>query len=103
MAKGQESKAGDSLGPCPICGRERVMGPSVDYHHWLPRAYGGRLAQPVHLICHRKLHSLFSEKELATVYTTPEAVRRHPAMQTFIRWVRRRPPEFYYLNKKPRR
>jgi hypothetical protein len=92
---------GEYLGPCPVCGREMIAGPSVDRHHWQPRSRGGREAHSLHLICHRKLHSLFTEKELATTYATPEAVLEHPQMQTFIRWVRRRPPEFIDRHKKP--
>jgi hypothetical protein len=79
-----------------------VAGPSVDRHHWQPRSLGGRVAEPLHLICHRKLHSLFTDKELATTYTNPEVVQQHPQMRTFIRWVRRRPPEFIDRHKKPR-
>jgi hypothetical protein len=60
------------------------------------------VAEPLHLICHRKLHSLFTDKELATTYTNPEVVQQHPQMRTFIRWVRRRPPEFIDRHKKPR-
>jgi hypothetical protein len=93
--------SGERLGPCPVCGREMIAGPSVDRHHWQPKSWGGREAQPLHLICHRKLHTLFSEKELATTFDTPEAVRQHPQMQIFIQWVRRRPPEFIDRHKKP--
>jgi hypothetical protein len=93
---------GKHLGPCPVCGRKMVAGPSVDRHHWQPKSQGGRLAQTIHLICHRKLHTLFTEKELATTYATPEEVRQHPQMQIFIRWVRRRPPEFIDRHKKTR-
>jgi hypothetical protein len=78
-----------------------IAGPSVDRYHWQPKSQGGREAEPLHLICHRKLHSLFTARELATTYATPEAVRRHPQMQTFIQWVRRRPPEFIDRHKKP--
>lgn len=103
MKKDMPQEFRQSLGPCPICGREMLAGPSVDRHHWQPKSYGGQEAQPLHLICHRKLHSLFSDKELAQSYCTPEAVRQHPHMQAFIRWVRRRPPEFVDRHKKPRR
>jgi hypothetical protein len=106
MAKIEETTVqageGQHLGPCPVCGREMVAGPSVDRHHWHPRSLGGRVAEPLHLICHRKLHSLFTDKELATTYATPEALQQRPQMQTFIRWVRRRPPEFIDRHKKPR-
>lgn len=81
--------------PCPICGRPMVEGPSIDRHHFLPRSEGGRVAVPVHRICHRKIHSLWTERELAMGLDTPEAIREHPEMQKFIRWVARKPPEFW--------
>jgi hypothetical protein len=64
-----------SLGPCPVCGREMLAGRSVDQHHWLPKSKGGREADLLHLICHRKIHSLFSRQELAAQFSTSEAVR----------------------------
>ena len=85
-----------------MCGREMVAGLSVDRHHWRPKSKGGRDADLLHLICHRKIHSLFSRKELATEFASSEAVRRHPEMQKFIRWVRRRPPEFVARHRKPK-
>lgn len=33
---------GSSLGPCPLCGRPMIAGPSVDRHHWVPKSEGGR-------------------------------------------------------------
>jgi hypothetical protein len=83
------------LGPCPICGRLMVAGPSVDRHHFVPRSEGGRENRWVHRVCHRKIHSLFTERELAKEYSTPEALRAHPEMQPFLRWVARKHPEFY--------
>ena len=82
-----------SLGPCQICGREMLLGESVDRHHWQPKSQGGKGINYLHRICHRKLHSLFTNKELSAEFATPEAVRRHPEMRKFIMWVRRQPPE----------
>ncbi len=103
-AKHKSGESGDnqSLGPCPVCGRELVAGMSVDRHHWLPKSRGGKEAAPLHLICHRKIHSLFSRKELAGEYGTPEAVRCHPEMHKFIKWVRRQPLEMVDRHRKPR-
>lgn len=72
-----------------------IAGPSVDRHHFLPRAEGGRDSAAVHRICHRKLHTLWSERELAVLYSTPEAIRAHPEIRRFVDWVRRKPPEFW--------
>ncbi|WP_089286056.1 MULTISPECIES: HNH endonuclease signature motif containing protein [unclassified Azospirillum] len=82
------------LGPCGLCGRPMLDGPSVDAHHLLPRSQGGRDTVMLHRVCHRKIHAELSEKELARQYTTLEALRAHPDIADFIRWVVRKPPEF---------
>lgn len=71
-----------------------IPGPSVDRHHWTPRSHGGREAAPLHRVCHRMLHRLFSRAELATRYDTPEAVRDHPDVRKFIQWVRKQPADY---------
>ena len=95
------------LGPCPLCGRPLVPGPSVDRHHWVPRssASGRKGKKPkgepadqawdwLHKICHRMVHRTFSEKELANDYASAAAVLTHPDIETFVAWVRRKPPEY---------
>jgi REP element-mobilizing transposase RayT len=79
---------------CPICGRDLIPGPSVDEHHWVPKSEGGRVTSAIHKICHRQLHARFTEKELATHYSTPDAVRSDAEMARFIRWVAKRPAEY---------
>lgn len=90
----RETAARD-LGPCPICRRPLIDGPSVDRHHFTPKSQGGRAALAVHRVCHRKLHALFTARELADHLASPEAVRQHPEMQAFLRWVGKKHPEFY--------
>jgi hypothetical protein len=82
------------LDACPLCGRPLVPGPSVNLHHLVPRTYRGREAVPMHRICHAKIHSVLSEKELRDHYHTPERLREHPEIRRFLGWVRRKPPEF---------
>lgn len=93
----QRARPGPEAGgePCPICGRPLIDGPSVNRHHLVPRSEGGRETVRLHRICHRKLHSLWTERELARAFAGFEAIRAHPEMRAFIRWVRRKPPEFY--------
>ena len=85
----------EELGPCPICGRPMIAGRSVDRHHFVPKTEGGRVAVPVHRICHRAIHSIWSERELARSLSEPAAIRAHPAMQRFLRWIAGKPPEFW--------
>ncbi len=86
---------GKDLGPCPLCGRPMIDdGVSVDRHHWTPRALGGREAAPLHRVCHRMLHRLFTRAELGTLYDTPEKARAHPEVARFIAWARKQPPAY---------
>ncbi|WP_455283700.1 HNH endonuclease [Cupriavidus necator] len=87
---------------CPLCGRELVPGPSTDLHHPVPRSHGGREVVPMHRVCHQKIHSVFTEVELATTFHDWHALRRHPAMAEFIRWIARKPPEYYDRNRSTR-
>ena len=49
---------------CPIC--ERPIPPSQkDAHHLVPKSKGGKTTQYLHRICHRQIHALFTETELA--------------------------------------
>ena len=88
--------------PCPVCGRAMIPGPTVTRHHLVPRLKGGKVAEPVHRICHSKIHSLWDENQLRDDYSTWEAIREAEEMQTFIRWVRKKPPEFTSGDRKVR-
>lgn len=44
--------------------------------------------------CHKQVHALFSEKELAEHYHTLPALRGHPDMQRFIDWIAAKPADF---------
>lgn len=91
------------LGPCPLCGRTMIDGPSIDRHHWIPKSRKGTEQAYLHRICHRKIHSVFSEKELGEFYNTPEALITHPQIESFVRWVRKKHPEYLDRNDPPRR
>lgn len=71
-----------------------MPGPSVEKHHLIPRSQGGRVVVALHTICHRKIHAELDERTLARAYADIDALRAHPAIADFIRWVSRKPPEF---------
>lgn len=48
------------------------------------------------------IHALWTERELAAAYSTPEAIREHPAMRRFIRWIAGKPAEFWVPTDGPR-
>lgn len=80
-----------------------VLGSSIDRHHWVPRRDGGREASAIHTVCHRKIHAVLSEREIAAAYTTPEALRTHPEIAAFLCWVARKTPAFVDWHRSPRR
>lgn len=91
------------LGPCPICQRTMYDDGSVDKHHFVPKSRGGRETEYVHKICHSKIHSLFTEKELAEEYKTAEKLREHPEIRKFLKWVSSKDPSYYDRSKRSNR
>lgn len=71
-----------------------VPGPSVDLHHLVPKTFKGRETVRMHRICHRKIHSVLTERELAKQYNTIERLLSLPALQRFVTWVQRKHPEY---------
>ena len=86
---------------CPLCHREMKRGKSVDEHHLVPRMYGGTKKFFVHRVCHTKIHSVFSEAELAQIYNTFELLRAQPEIRAFIRWIRKHDPDFTTKHRRP--
>ena len=89
---------------CPLCQRE--IPPELESrHHLTPKLKGGKHG-PIailHSICHGKIHSIFSEAELARRYSTIEKLLQHEEIAEFVRWVKKRPPEYRSSNRKKRR
>ena len=78
-----------------------IAGISCDEHHLIPRAKGGLKGPTIqlHRICHEKIHSLWTEGQLAKYFNTVERIVEFPEMQSFISWVRKRPIDFYMPTK----
>jgi len=91
----------DDTDDCGLC--ERPLGNRVERHHLVPRSKGGRETVLLHPVCHRKIHSVFREGELATAYNTLDKLREHPEISRFVKWVSRRPPDFHSRTARPRR
>lgn len=64
-----------------------ISGPSVDRHHWRPKSQGGRDTEWLHRVCHRMIHRLFNEATIARDFD-------HPDILKFVKWVRKKPPEY---------
>lgn len=79
---------------CPLCGRP-IPTTERDAHHLVPRSQGGVETVMLHRICHRQIHALFTEQELAKQFSTVAALRAHPSLARFLAWVATRPPSFH--------
>ena len=87
---------------CPLC--DRVIPPSQrDAHHLVPKSKGGRHTEYMHRICHRQIHALFTETELAKQLNSVEALLAHPGIQRFVAWVKTRPEDLMERTRKSQR
>ena len=87
---------------CPLC--DRVIPPSQrDAHHLVPKSKGGRHTEYMHRICHRQIHALFTETELAKQLNSVEALLAHPGIQRFVAWVKTKPEDLMERTRKSQR
>ena len=89
---------------CPICDRDMPQ-KSMSKHHMIPSSRGGKSKDIVvlHKICHDKLHSVFTEKEMEKHYHTIDRLKEHEDIQKFIKWISRKDPMFYDSSKRSKR
>ena len=82
---------------CPLCLRAIPAEAKQSHHHLIPKLKGGKGGATilVHQMCHNEIHATLTEAELAREYNTPEALRAHPKLGAFFRWVGQRPPDFH--------
>ena len=82
---------------CELC--ERPVD-ALTTHHLFPKSQGRRAGRKVQELptvrtcraCHRQLHTLFSNKELARELDSLEKLKAHPAMEKFLTWVKKQDP-----------
>jgi HNH endonuclease len=84
---------------CPICDRT-IPDSQKDAHHLIPKSKGGKTTEYLHRICHKQIHALFTETELAQRYHHAQILREHPEMKKFIQWVSGKPNSFYERTRK---
>lgn len=78
---------------CWLC--ERPLGQRVQHHHLVPKAKKGRETRPVHPICHKTIHAYFTNAQLSRMGEDVEAIRAHPDMAKFLKWIAGKPPDFH--------
>lgn len=80
---------------CPLCGRE-IPDRLESRHHLIPLLKGGAHGPiaVLHRACHSKIHAVFSEAELARNFNTIEQILTNSEMETFAKWIAKRPIDF---------
>lgn len=48
-----------------------------------------------HPICHRAIHTNFTNAELARIGTNRDALLKNQALSNFVAWVKGKPPNFH--------
>ena len=71
----------------------------------IPSSRGGKAEDIVvmHRICHDKLHSVFTEKEMEKYYNTVDKLLEHEDVQKFVKWISKKDPLFYDSSKRSKR
>ena len=87
---------------CELCDRPIPLA-LRDAHHLIPKSRGGSVTVFMHRACHKQVHALFTETELARHYPTPQALREHPEVKRFINWVQDKPSHFNPPTRRSRR
>ena len=81
---------------CPLCDRIITENVPKSIHHLIPKSKGGKGGETVllHHICHKQIHLMFKEKELAKSLNNIVSLKNDPKLKKFINWIKKRPPGF---------
>lgn len=82
-----------AVAPCWLC--NRPLGRLVEWHHPVPKSRGGRAVVGVHPICHRILHTTFTNAELARIGLDVGQLRANEGIDKFLKWVAEKDPDFH--------
>lgn len=83
---------------CCICGRAFGDMAFVDAHHLTPKTFKGKSTILIHKICHSKLHSAITEREMLNYYHTVDRLLEHEEIQKFIKWIQKKPLDYIDKN-----
>jgi hypothetical protein len=87
---------------CALCERE-IPKPHIEAHHMTPKSKGGEETQLLHSVCHRQIHALLTETELAKHFNTIHALQQHPDVKKFVGWIKTKPLDFKERSRKSKR
>ncbi|WP_353856180.1 HNH endonuclease [Bacillus sp. Bos-x628] len=93
--------AKQTMGLCELCGRQEVL---LTEHHLTPREEGGAFSPTAFLCipCHKQVHALYTNQELAARLNTIDALRRDEKLTSYIKWIRKQPASRLVKTKKSR-
>lgn len=93
----------DSSPPrCALCQRE-IIKSQLEQHHLIPKSKGGVETVALHSICHRQIHALFNENELANHFHSLDKLLEHPDISKFIHWIQKKPIDYKDRSRKSNR
>lgn len=75
----------------------RDLGDHWNKHHVKPKTFGGRETVKIHIMCHNKIHSVFTERELNRMSFDDVLENEH--IQKFVKWVSKKDLDFYQKTK----
>jgi transcription elongation factor Elf1 len=78
---------------CPICGRETPT-EFIEKHHLIPKSKKGRETVDVCCNCGDMIHKIIDLKSMQTVFNTIEAIKSHPDIQKWAKWISKKPNDF---------
>ncbi len=92
----------NTLAVCPLCDRN-IPKTQADAHHLIPKSHRGTETVLLHRICHRQIHALFTETELARQFNTVDKLKSHEEVSRFVQWVKQKPDDFFERSRKSHR
>ncbi len=78
------------LGDCELCLRNNV---EITIHHLTPKELGGSFLPTAKLClpCHKQIHALYTNVELADRMNTIERLRDDEMIKKFVKWIQKQP------------
>lgn len=76
---------------CELCKREGIM--KITEHHLVPKEVGGGKL-PVALLCqdcHKQIHALYTNKELAMRLNTIAALEKDERVSRYLKYIKNQP------------
>jgi 5-methylcytosine-specific restriction endonuclease McrA len=93
----------DNLKTCVLCGR-KIPKDHETKHHLIPQSF--KKTQNVivlHKVCHVEIHRRIPNRKLAYTYNTLEKILEHKDIQKFIKWIKKRPIDYFRPSKKKKK